>query len=139
MTRRAGAIAALVQVLQMVGKSIEIWIASPVNIKGRVQDTVVRVHGAGEVLNIRDVAFALGHPAMLRKCIFEARSDSKMGFNSQDMGGTYGSHHEWTLDYLKPELVIQRAENEPSSTPDPANNPEGWIRHQLQRLGLLSE
>lgn len=139
MTRRAGAIAALVQVLQMVGKSIEIWVASPVRrMNGEIVDTVVQVHGAGQTLNIRDVAYGLGHPGMLRKCIFEARADSKMGWNSQDMGGTYGSHHPWTLDYLKPELVIQRAENEPRNTPDPSRDPEAWVRHQLTRLGVLS-
>lgn len=139
MTRRAGAIAALVQVLQMVGKSIEVWIASPVEINSKVHDTVVQVHGAGKTLNIRDIAYGLGHPGMLRKCIFEARVDPKMGWGGQNVGGTYGRHHEWTLDYLKPELVIQRAENEPYGTPDPSRDPEAWVKHQLVRLGVLSE
>jgi hypothetical protein len=136
MTRRAGAVTALVQALTMVGKSVEVWVASPVKIDGLVHDTVVCVHQAGMPVNVDAIAFCLGHPAMLRRIMFECRQDRKMG-HAKGVGGTYGKHHPETVEYVQPHILVQRAENEPSSVPDPASKPLEWVRFQLNKLGLL--
>jgi len=138
MTRRAGAVTALVQALTMVGKSVEVWVASPVEIGGKIHDTVVCVHQAGQPLSVDAIAFCLGHPAMLRRMMFECRADRTMG-HASGMGGTYGKHLPETLEYVQPHIVIQRAENEPKTVPDPADRPLEWVRFQLQKLGLLPE
>lgn len=134
MTKRAGAVAALVHVLNMVGKSVEVWIASAVKIDSKVHDTVVCVHRAGAPLNVDSIAFALGHPSMLRRIMFEARYDKTTGHGHA--GSTIG-HIQETLDYVQPHIVIHRAENEPSTVPDPVDKPLVWVRHQLEKLGLL--
>lgn len=137
MTRRAGAISAFVQVLTMVGKSVEVWVASPVTIGGgRIHDTVLCVHRAGSTLNVSDIAYVLGHPSMLRHCIFQTRYSAETGYH-MGMGSTYGKHLDSTLDFVQPDVVIQRAENEPRNVPDPADRPVDWIRFQLEKLGLL--
>jgi hypothetical protein len=134
MTKRAGAVAALVHVLGMVGKSVEVWIASPVTINGKHHDTVVCVHRAGTPLNVDSIAFALGHPSMLRRIMFEARYDKTTGHGA---AGHTQPHIAETLDYVQPHIVIQRAENEPSTVPDPVDKPLEWVRFQLDKLGLL--
>lgn len=136
MTRRAATISAFVQVLTMVGKSVEVWVASPVVIGSHIHDTLLCVHRAGSSLNVDDIAYVLGHPSMLRHCIFQTRFDPVTGWQL-GMGGTYGKHLESTVEFVQPDVVIQRAENEPSSIPDPADRPVDWIRYQLEKLGLL--
>jgi hypothetical protein len=138
MTKRAGAVAALVHVLNMVGKSVEVWVASPVDIDGRIHDTVVCVHRAGAPLNVDSIAFTLGHPSMLRRIMFECRADRISGFNSTSMGRTAGAHIQETLDYIQPHVVVQRAENE-HGVPCPVASPIEWVKFQLNKLGLLSE
>lgn len=137
MQKRAAAVCALVEALTMVGRSVEVWIASAVTIGSKVHDTVVCVHQAGGVLNVDDIAFTMGHPAMLRQMIFTVRGDKTMGWNA-GMGTTCG-HIAETKEYLSPEIVVERAENEPFGTPDAVNDPEKWVRHQLKKLGLLAE
>lgn len=136
MCKRAGAVTALVQVLAMVGKTVEVWIASPVTGNGKVHDTVVCVHNAGGTLNVDDIAFSLGHPAMLRAMIFECRYAEEIG-GIKTAGSSYGEQLASTLEYLAPDLVVERAENDKTHAPDPARDPEGWVRHQLKRLGML--
>lgn len=138
MQKRAGAVCALVQALTMVGKSVEVWIASAVTIGKKTHDTTVCVHQAGKSLNVDDIAFALGHPAMLRQMIFSVRHDKVMGYDTQDMGRTCG-HIAETKQYLSPEVIVERAENEPAGTPDAVKDPEKWVRHQLVKMGLLGE
>lgn len=140
MAKRAGALGALVQVLAMVGRSVEIWIASPVRHTGKQSwhDTLVCLQSAGKPLNVDDIAFGLGHPATLRRGFFEIRGNGATGWADGNVGRTNGKALDWTLDYLKPELVIERAENEPRGTPCPAVNPEQWVRSCLVRLGLLA-
>ena len=139
MTKRAGALGALVQVLAMVGRSVEIWIASPVKHTSRnsYHDTLVCLQSAGTPLNVDDIAFGLGHPATLRRGFFEIRGNGATGWADGDVGTTNGKALDWTVDYLKPELVIERAENEPRGTPCPASHPAEWVRNCLVRLGLL--
>lgn len=135
MTKRAGAIAALVHVLGMVGKSVEVWVASPVDIHGKMHDTVVRVHEAGTPVNIDSIAFALGHPAMLRRIMFECRYDDTLGYGWA--GAHNGKHIQETLDYVQPHVVVGRVENEPKHIPNPVDAPLEWVRYQLAQLGLL--
>lgn len=135
MTARAGAVAALVHVLGMVGKSVEVWVASPVEISGHRHDTVVRVHEAGAPVNVDSIAFALGHPAMLRRIMFECRYDRTLGYGFA--GASYGKHMEETVEYVQPHVVVGRVENEPSHIPNPVDEPLRWVRFQLNKLGLL--
>jgi hypothetical protein len=144
MTERAAAIAALVQVLSMVGKSVEIWVASPVTFSAndKKQDTLVCVHQAGQTVNVDSIAFALGHPAMLRRLIFDVRCDDTMSYGADvatrsGLGRTC-EHLQETIDYVKPHVVIQRVENSKPGVPDPVSNPLEWVKHHLHELGLLS-
>lgn len=134
MTKRAGAVASLVHVLGMIGRSVEVWIASPVDINGNLHDTVVRVHEAGAPVNIDSIAFALGHPAMLRRITFECRYDRTLGYGWA--GAHHGHHLQETIDYVQPHVLIGRAENE-KHLPCPVDEPLAWVRCQLEKLGLL--
>jgi len=66
--------------------------------------------------------------------MFEARYDKTTGHGA---AGHTQPHIAETLDYVQPHIVIQRAENEPSTVPDPVDKPLEWVRFQLDKLGLL--
>lgn len=138
MARRAAAITAFIEVLTAVGKSVEVWVASPVTHGSNgIHDTVICAHRAGATLNVADIAYLLGHPSMLRHCVFQTRWDYATGFHDQGMGATYGKHLEQTVEMVQPDVMIQRAENEPREVPDPARDPLKWVRYQAEKLGLL--
>lgn len=140
MVRRAACLAAFVQVLTMLGRSVEIWLASPVTHTrngSQVHDTLICLQSGGTPMSVDDIAFGLGHPATLRRGVFEIRGNGETGWADGNVGRTYGKHLESTVEYLRPEVVIERAEND-RNIPDPDRDPIGYVRTLLVRAGLLA-
>lgn len=95
--KRGAAIIALVQTMTMLGLELEIWVDMTVDSRqrrGKRMVTLVRVHKAGEPMDMDRVSYALGHPSMLRRLYFgvmegeEKALKDDFGFYS---GGGYGT------------------------------------------------
>jgi len=69
---RGAAITALVDQIESAGNSCEIYAVEPTRTSEGdfVTAPMVKVKTAGEVVSIDDIAFALGHPSMLRRVFF---------------------------------------------------------------------
>jgi hypothetical protein len=130
---RAAAVAALLDVLQVLGHSLEIWLASPVK-DGRisVHATVVKVNTAGRHVSLDDIMFWCGHPALLRRLVFTHRSIDGVG---DGMGATM-KMPKCVIDAVDPDLVLERGENVGYGIPDPGYEPAAWVLHTLKGLGF---
>jgi hypothetical protein len=69
---RGAAITALVDEIESAGNSCEIIATWPANARrgGAFYAPMVRIKAAGEIVPIDDLAFALGHPSMVRRVFF---------------------------------------------------------------------
>lgn len=130
---QAAAVSALLEVLQLLGHSLEIWTASPVK-EGRINPhaEIVRVNRAGMHVNLDDVMFWTGHPAMLRKLTFACRGRDGI---SGSMGQTVRIPSE-VRDRVHPDLVVERGENRGYGEPDRGEDPAGWVLWSVRKLGL---
>lgn len=132
---RAAAVSALLDVLQMLGHALEIWVASPVK-EGRIQihATVTKINEAGRYVSLQDIMYWCGHPSLLRRMVFTHRHMDGIG---SGMGATMRMPQA-VKDIVSPDVVVERGENLPYGTPDPGYDPEGWVMHTLQALGLAA-
>lgn len=136
MANRAGAIAALLEVLQLAGHSLEVMIASPVTdvIPGAVHTPLITAHKAGTMCDIDALMYACGHPSMLRRLIFATRAK----FNRRDMGHT-ASFPRDLLDEVDADVVLNRDEHREYGEPDAGRDPLEWVVWNLKRLNLIGE
>jgi hypothetical protein len=130
---RAAAVAALLEVLQVLGHSLEIWLASPVKDRSiKIHATVTKVNSAGSHVSLDDIMFWCGHPALLRRLVFTHRSMDGIG---DGMGATM-KMPDAVKKVVDPHLVVERGENQGYGVPDPGHDPEGWVLHTLKDLGF---
>lgn len=122
---RGAAVAALVDELESGGSSCEIHaVWTPKKINGRAQAVYcIGVKRAGESTSIDDIAFCLGHTAMLRRVMFSAMERHPFAHNHRFYGsGCYGT----TVDideYRWPSDCVYLASI--TNNPDPYCTPEG--------------
>lgn len=122
---RGAAVAALVDELESGGSSCEIHaVWTPKKINGRAQAVYcIGVKRAGESTSIDDIAFCLGHTAMLRRVMFSAMERHPFADNHHFYGsGCYGT----TVDldgYRWPNDCVYLASI--NSDPAPYRTPEG--------------
>ena len=134
LANRAAAIAALLEVLQLTGRSLEIWVASPVT-AGRYSEhsPVVCAHKAGTEVDINAMMFFCGHPSFLRRLIFSHRSMDGIGGG---MGSTVPISQE-LADSVGADVIVQRPRNRTDMTePDAMSHPTEWVVWQCKQLGL---
>jgi hypothetical protein len=128
---RAAAVAALLDVLQVLGHSLEIWLASPVRNRNiKIHATVTKVNEAGRHVSLDDIMFWCGHPALLRRLVFTHR-------HMDGIDGTMGATikmPEAVKKVVDPHMVIERGENVGGI--DAGYDPEGWVLHTLKDLGF---
>lgn len=130
---RGAAVATLLEVLQLLGFSLEVMLASPVRgtIRGKVYTPVIKANEAGTLVDIDNLMFACGHPAMLRRMIFTERLQHS---------GAMGSSVRLDVDALglhDIDLVMQRAEHRRGDEPDAGFQPVEWVRWALVNLEIL--
>lgn len=132
LANRAGAVAALLEVLQLSGRSLEVWVASPVSGDGfSSHSPVVCAHRAGTECDINSMMFFCGHPSFLRRLIFAHR----------DMDGLHsmGSSHRISQDLadsVNADLIVQRAEHRASGEPDAGRDPLAWVLYMCKQIGI---
>lgn len=132
---RAAAVSALLDVLQMLGHALEIWVASPVAEGSiRIHATVTKINEAGRHVSLQDIMYWCGHPSLLRRMVFSHRYMDGIGAG---MGGTMRMPKE-IKDIMSPDVVVERGENRPYGEPDAGYDPDEWVMHTLKTLGLAS-
>lgn len=136
---RAAAIVTLLDIIQRSGNSLELWIASPAMniVKNYMPMTpVFCLHPAGGVVDLDSIMFACGHPAFLRWMVFTDRT-----ITSGVPGHRFGRSQPLRLctqllDIVQPDYLVERSEHA-RGEPSAGDNPEGWIMHTLEQLGVL--
>jgi len=138
MARRGGAVAALLEVLQMLGHSLEIHIVSPVRgVTAGIHTPLIAAHKAGTVCDIDALMFACGHPSMLRRMIFALRKE-RNGGSDWAMGSTVAIPQD-LADEVDAQIIVNRDEHRLEGEPDAGNHPTEWVLWHLKRLGLVGE
>jgi len=138
MANRGGAVAALLEILQMLGHSLEIHIVSPVRgVTDGIHTPLIRAHRAGTPCDIDALMFACGHPSMLRRMIFALRK-SRNGGSDYEMGSTVAIPQD-LADEVDAQIVVNRDEHRLAGEPDAGRRPTEWVLWHLQRLGLAGE
>lgn len=141
MRRRGAAICALVETLEVMQHSTEIWVESSVRSRFSVTSTytvLVKVKSADEILDMDRVMFALAHPSMLRRLVFSlqecenASIRSQFGFNPN---GGYGVPINLTqAKAVDATLPIDKI----TSSLDPTiKASDQWIRNHLTEWALI--
>lgn len=140
------AVVALVRALSLLGYELEIW--SEVTVKGRnggQYTTMVRLHGAGEIMDISAVEFAVGNPAWLRRLEFAAwecespRIRDNFGFRSKSGYGTPcpPSHG----DDVNADVIVDLGRSWGFSYDQSQWGENGfrWVTDQLKACGVIPE
>lgn len=68
--RRGAAILALVEAFQILGYDLEIWMETSTHQTDTAVSALVRIHAAGEPLDINTIMFPLANPSWLRRFFF---------------------------------------------------------------------
>ena len=88
--RRGAAIVALVDALQAAGRRVEVTAVEAINYSGNHLEYHITVKRAQDRLNLPTLAFALAHPAMLRRIVFAANESEGHEFFTEWVGFSYG-------------------------------------------------
>lgn len=139
------AIVALVRALGLLGFELEVW--SEVTVLPRTGDheytTMVRLHGAGEIMDVSAVEFAVGNPAWLRRLLFAAweaepkNIRDRYGFyDGMGYGGPTSPRH---ADDVNADVVVDLGSNwglgyRPEEM---AENGFAWVLRQLREYGVI--
>lgn len=138
MANRGGAVASLLEILQMLGHSLEIHIVSPVRgVTAGIHTPLIAAHKAGTVCDIDALMFACGHPSMLRRMIFTLRKHRNGGSDGR-MGRTVAIPQD-LADEVDAQIVVNRDEHRLAGEPDAGRQPTEWVLWHLRRLGLVDQ
>ena len=138
MANRGGAVASLLEILQMLGHSLEIHIVSPVQgVTAGIHTPLIAAHKAGTVCDIDALMFACGHPSMLRRMIFTLRKHRNGGSDGR-MGRTVAIPQD-LADEVDAQIVVNRDEHRLAGEPDAGRQPTEWVLWHLRRLGLVDQ
>jgi hypothetical protein len=134
---RGVAILALIDTLKALGVSMEVWGETAVCGRGdTVHTTVTKLHDPANRLDIDELMFALGHPAMLRRVAFGVRERSKVSKHiNAYAGGGYGRTR--TMMYAQEmgaDICVERLENGSSRM---MSDPVEWVMQTVTGLGLV--
>jgi hypothetical protein len=135
LAHRGAAVATLLEVLQMIGYSLEVFIASPVKnvVRGAIHTPIVQANQAGQHVDVDALMFACGHPAMLRRLIFTERMQHTR--DPWEMGSSVPLELS-KVGVPDVDMLVQRAEHRSSGEPDAGVDGVGWVLWALQNLGV---
>jgi hypothetical protein len=148
---RGQAAIALVRALALLGFELEIWSEETVSgygrgVKADYFTTLVRLHGAGEIMDESAVEFAVGNPSWLRRLLFGFQEGqpqnirSKFGFGE----GGYGSctpikHGKLVGADLELDLGQRWFGEGWGSKEQTAEDGMKWAFQQLQKAGVIDK
>ncbi len=139
---RGIAVAGLIYALQSNGMSVSLWVGESVTNEDFQHNTIIEINSCSEYIDPSRLAFWLGHPAALRRCIFrynEQQPESirdRMGFHDES---SYGMPRDFNMAKLSQQGMIylpfpETADLEEYETPQKAYeaikaivNPQGIV------------
>jgi hypothetical protein len=123
--RRGAMVAALVQTLELAGRSGRVTVANSTSDNIGTYHSVVVVKRAGEVLDPGVLAFALAHPAMLRRLSFASMDYARtLGFTMACYGTPKDLPESERGDIYVPKILAGEQKS------------EDWILEQLRSVGV---
>ena len=135
MLRRGVAVTALVEVLNTLGLSVELWTETSVKFGSDTHTTLVKMHDPREPMDIDSLMYAIAHPSMLRRLTFGVREMSSLGY-SKCVRNNYGSSVPITQgEALEADIIINRIEH--GGNADMVDSPVDWIMQTIRGLGVL--
>lgn len=152
---RGQAAVALVRALSLLGYELEIWSEETVAGWGGFKDlpgmftTLVRLHGAGQIMDESAVEFAVGNPSWLRRLLFgfqegqPADVRKKFGFGEGGYGNCQPICH---ADLVGADVQLDLGQSwfgegryYGGGDDKVAEDGMKWVVEQLKRLGVVSE
>lgn len=140
--QRGAVLCGLVEAFIIMGYQLEVWVESTVRPSGYTDSVradylsrLVRVNSAGELLDIDNMMFAIGHPDFNRRLFWSAgekHDDSrKFGFYP---GGGYGLTRNGShmFDHVGASFTVSLDGNTAMT-----DDPEQWILDQLLMQGVI--
>lgn len=128
---------ALVDTLQKLGVSVEIYGETAIHGSGTtVHTTVTKLHDPTDRLDIDELMFTLAHPAMLRRMAFAVREMSTCAKQIDAVnGGGYGrTCHTVYAPTVGADIRMERLERASTQCMD---NPVEWVMQTITGLNLI--
>ena len=134
--KRGIVLLALVDTLQKLGVSVEIYGETAVTSGSTCHTTVTKLHDPTDKLDIDELMFTLAHPAMLRRMAFAVREMSSCSKGiSAYAGGTYGSTvHTVYAPTVNADIRMERLEQAATLCME---NPVEWVMQTISGLNLI--
>lgn len=101
-TNKAAVVAAIVDVIEAAGYSVNLLGVSLAHANGHLAATVVQVKEPGAAVDIARIAFALGHVAMFRQVVFGLRFSDRANARMEGSGSTA----DFPKDNVAPDVFI---------------------------------
>ena len=143
--RRGAAICALIESLERVNMTVELWCEEVVaHTDRRVHSTssiLVRVKPATETLDMDKVMFAVACPMMLRRAIFSLQECQDATYRREiGIGGGYGHPENVTKDaksVCEPDITLDLMGYD--SRMRTGADAVQWVRDNLSKIGVWAE
>jgi hypothetical protein len=134
--KRGIVLLALVDTLQKLGVSVEIYGETAISSGGTMHTTVTKLHDPTDRLDIDELMFTLAHPAMLRRMAFAVREMSTCAKDiSSYQGGSYGStRHTVYAPTVNADVRMERLERQATQCME---NPVEWVMQTITGLNLV--
>jgi hypothetical protein len=131
MIKRGVAVLALVDALNTLGVNCEIWAESAAKNGARKAVVLACIKEAHEPMDINRLMFVLANPSYHRRFNFAARV--QFGLAGIKNGGDCGSMPLHMADKVNADVTVHKAHNVGDAI---AEDPDGWILGELDRLGF---
>jgi hypothetical protein len=134
--KRGIVLLALVDTLQKLGVSVEIYGETAIIGNGAYHTTVTKLHDPTDRLDIDELMFTLAHPAMLRRMAFAVREMSTCSQAiSAHNGGSYGrTVHTMYAPTVNADIRMERLESRSTQCME---NPVEWVMQTITGLNLI--
>lgn len=140
--KRGAAIIALVETMTLLGYELEIWTDMSVEREGARWTGLVRVHRAGENIDMDKVVYAIGHPSNLRRLCFGVMESENVSVRRKfGFGPPYGSGygcpcgiHE-SAELVDASFTISWGNRFHQNA---VKDPVQWVLSQLQEQGVYT-
>lgn len=135
--KRGIVLLALVDTLQKLGVSVEIYGETAINGGySTTHTTVTKLHDPTDRLDIDELMFTLAHPAMLRRMAFAVREMSTCAKEiDAKANGSYGrTTHTVYAPTVNADIRMERLENRATQCME---NPVEWVMQTITGLNLI--
>lgn len=132
---RGAAVAAMVELIGLSGRTVEIWGESTATSGDLTHTTLVKIKDSASNLDLDQLMFALAHPGYHRRLVFSCREHETGSWgDSFGYGGSIEPQHAGRVDATLTIETIKPGQNYIFSTVDGTVE---WTLNQLRQLGII--